>query len=107
MKPLTDSSTSTLHVEAALQAVCAAIVTLEAAAARTCGVHALIGFAIGSLRQAIDELRQTQTEEPYALALGFVAGTGPTSSSSQERPSRASQQRSPEPPGHTSPRRTA
>ena len=87
LKPLTDSRTPTLHVEAALQAVCAALVTLEAAAARTCGVHALIGFAIGSLRQAVEELRQAQTEEPCALALGFVAATGPTSSSSDEHPS--------------------
>ena len=34
--------------------------------------------AIESLRRAIVQLRSAQTEEPSALALGFVAGDGGT-----------------------------
>ena len=82
MKPLTDPRTSTFHIEAALEAVCAALHTLEAAVARHGGKDSLIGLAMGSLHKAVDELRREQAEEPYPLALGFVVETGRPSSPS-------------------------
>jgi hypothetical protein len=82
MTPLTDSGTATDHLHAVVEAVCAAIVTLEAVRADTsdavldvCSIHSRISAAVECLRQAVAELRAAMEEDPGVLALGFVQGT--------------------------------
>lgn len=79
------------HLQNALEASCASLVTFQL----VCDLEAKPAFdvrrgqeraaqAIESLRQAISELRMAQSEDPSALALGFVASED-TSSRRRER----------------------
>ncbi len=98
------------RIEAALEASCAALVTLESINSvagdgsdngDSMGGH--IGLAIGSLRNVIEELRLAQNNGACALAIGFVLkGNG--------RVPRALDPRLdplPPDPGQSRPRRTA
>jgi hypothetical protein len=67
------------RIEAALEASCGALVTLESInAGAVDGLHDIdgtqrhLGLAIGSLREAIEELRLAQSKGSSALAIGFV-----------------------------------
>lgn len=78
------------HLEAALEAICATLIALEAAGAGARkgaqdmrAVEAQIGDAIGSLREAIAELRKLDDIETSMLAFGFVLAAD--SGSSQDR----------------------
>lgn len=76
------------HLEAALEVTCATLIALQATST---GLHrgdtdplvaqAQLGDAIGSLREAIAELRALHDAETSVLAFGFVLADG--------RPSRA------------------
>jgi hypothetical protein len=89
------------RVEAALEASCAALVTLESinpgAADGTSDIDATqrhVGLAISALRDAIEELRLAQSDGSSALAIGFVlkgrdrAPRGSTADSGQSNPRR-------------------
>jgi hypothetical protein len=65
------------HIEAALEATCAAVMSLEsidilAATADVENVQGHVATAILSLRHAIGELRDAQQRGASGLALGFV-----------------------------------
>jgi hypothetical protein len=85
------------HIEAALEASCGALITLQSidlsAARDSDGLHGHIADAIFSLRHAIDELRSAQSRGASGLALGFVLartrrGSGEDSDPDQSRPRR-------------------
>jgi hypothetical protein len=94
------------RIEAALEASCGALVTLESIPSDAVdgsddpdGMRGHVGLAIRSLRGAIEELRLAQNNGAYALAIGFVLqGNG-----------RAPGDVAPPPrdPGQSKPRRTA
>jgi hypothetical protein len=91
------------RIEAALEASCGALVTLESIKPGPAddlrgidGTHGHLRLAIGSLREAIEELRLAQSKGSSALASGFVLeGNG-----------RAPRGVQPD-PGQSKPRRTA
>ena len=67
------------RIEAALEASCGALVTLESinpgaadALRDVDGMRGHVGLAIRSLRRAIEELRLAQSNGSSALAIGFV-----------------------------------
>jgi hypothetical protein len=89
------------HIEAALEASCGALITLQsirgAPTDRTYdadGMHAHVAQAVVSLREAIEELRSAQSSGTSGLALGFVlsrnrhAPAGAQSAGGQSRPRR-------------------
>jgi hypothetical protein len=89
------------QIEAALEASCGALVTLESlssGAADPAGANPAqdnLGHAIGSLRDVIDALRLAQCDASDALALGFVLEGSPARNAGGPDPSQ------------TNPRRTA
>lgn len=85
------------HVEAALEAACAALLTLQsmdvlASNGETDGEREHVADAVLSLRHAINELREAETRGQSGLALGFVLAGGRRKSSGggpdQSRPRR-------------------
>jgi hypothetical protein len=68
------------HIEAALEASCGALITLQSidvdSTPNRDGMHGHIAEAIYSLRHAIDELRSAQSRGASGLALGFVLARG-------------------------------
>jgi hypothetical protein len=85
------------RIEAALEASCGALITLQsidgAAIRDGDGMHGHIAEAILSLRHAIDELRNAQSRGASGLALGFVLarsrrGSTEGSDPDQSRPRR-------------------
>jgi hypothetical protein len=87
------------RIEAALEASCGALITLESlgcgatdGVGDTNGLQEHIGRAIRALRTTIDELRAAQSDGAGALALGFVLkgpagvrGAGPPAGQSKPR----------------------
>ncbi|MBV8946736.1 MAG: hypothetical protein JO286_25550 [Solirubrobacterales bacterium] len=74
-QPRDDIKPALAHLEAALEASCATLVTLEATKTELGDapvVEARLEDAIASLRQAIAAIRVVQAAEANALALGFV-----------------------------------
>jgi len=89
------------HIEAALDASCGALITLQstrgAPTDRTYDadrMHAHVAQAVDSLREAIEELRSAQSRGMSGLALGFVlkrnrhAPAGAQSAGGQSKPRR-------------------
>jgi hypothetical protein len=85
------------HIEAALEASCGALMTLQSIDFSPTrdgdGMHGHVAEAIYSLRHAIDELRSAQSRGASGLALGFVLargrrGSGPEVEPDQSRPRR-------------------
>jgi hypothetical protein len=68
------------HLEAALEASCDTLVTLQLIRSRggddVGGAEGHVTRAIRSLRRAIAELRLAGAQDANALALGFVANSG-------------------------------
>jgi hypothetical protein len=67
------------RIEAALEATCAALMTLESmnpgsvdAIGGAAGTEAHVQLAISRLRDAVEELRLAQSDGSSALAIGFV-----------------------------------
>lgn len=90
------------QIEAALEAACGALITLESispGASRGLDdadeMQRHVGLAIRSLRQAIEELRLAQSNGSSALAIEFVLNTRAPRGSAEPGPSQ------------TKPRRTA
>jgi hypothetical protein len=72
------------YLESALEATCAALISLEAASAANCDVGHNVSVvedqirqAITSLREAMAELRALHDVETSALAFGFVLDADP------------------------------
>jgi hypothetical protein len=94
------------RIEAALEASCGALVTLESinpdaleGPDNPVGMRGHVGQAIRSLRQTIEELRLAQNNGACALAIGFVLkGNGRVPRAVEPPPSD---------PGQSKPRRTA
>jgi hypothetical protein len=94
------------RIEAALEASCGALVTLESIDPDApdeledpAGMRAHVGQAIRSLRHTIEELRLAQNNGACALAIGFVLNGNGRAPSGVEPP--------PTDPGQSKPRRTA
>jgi hypothetical protein len=68
------------YVQNALEATCDALMTLESCRAASSGRRSSLQLhvtrAIGSLRQAISELRQARGDDDSIVAHGFVVRTG-------------------------------
>ena len=67
------------QIEAALEATCGALVTLESVKSNLPddsndpdGMRSHLGLAMASLRHVIEELRLAENNGAYALAIGFV-----------------------------------
>jgi len=68
------------RIEAALEATCGALITLEALGGDASDFDAMqqhVAGAVHSLREAIEELRSAQNNGANELALGFVLNGGP------------------------------
>ena len=66
------------HLEAAIEASCETLMTLQMISEATPdddGLRSQTRHAIGSLRQAISELRTERAERASAVAYGFVVDT--------------------------------
>jgi len=87
-----DSLHTVDHVEAALEAACGALITLESAypdvasgVYEVSSVHANVARAVHSLRHAIAELRHAHSSESSGLALGFVLKGDPSGAGEARR----------------------
>ena len=91
MRYTRDSPSATDRIEAALEASCAALVTLESlsfGAGEPSGRQERVVTAIRSLRHAIEQLRWAQSDHADELALGFVLNGRPRPGRRQSRPRR-------------------